>query len=330
MSFYPLPTGLRDALPEEARAEEALVRELLATFARAGFERVITPMFEFAEVLELGLGRRALANMLTFVEPESGEIAALRPDITPQIARLVATRLSRRARPLRISYEGTVARRRAGRARRQRQIRQVGAELVGQPGRDGDLAMIETLGAALHAVGLAKSTLDLTDAGIVHALIGDVGSEQASEIGAALAVKDEAAVRSAARGTGREATLAALTHLSGGPAALDEARATLAGGPASPYVDRLTALHDAVLRLGIFDVVLVDIGEVRELDYYTGCMFHVFADGPGAPIAGGGRYDTLLARFGVDAPAVGFALDLENLAWARRRAGLENLLAGDP
>ena len=113
---------MRDLLPEEARRRRVLGRRVLAHFALHGYQLVTPPAFEFAEVLERGLGTLDPSDVLRFVEPESGEVAALRPDMTPQIARMVATRLEHEPRPIRLCYEGTVVRRRQGRARRHRQV----------------------------------------------------------------------------------------------------------------------------------------------------------------------------------------------------------------
>src|SRR6202789_3833736 len=123
---HPLPAGMRDLLPDEAGSRRALARSVLDRFALHGYALVTPPVFEFAEVLERGLGTLDSANVLRFVEPESGEVAALRPDMTPQGARIIATRLRGRPPPFRLGYEGTVLRRRRGRARTQRQIPQAG------------------------------------------------------------------------------------------------------------------------------------------------------------------------------------------------------------
>jgi ATP phosphoribosyltransferase regulatory subunit len=62
--------------------------------------------------------------------------------------------------------------------------------------------------------------------------------------------------------------------------------------------------------------VTVDLGEIRDLAYYTGVTFQILAPGPGEPVGAGGRYDRLLERFGAPRPAAGFAVALDNLRWA--------------
>src|SRR5580692_1027662 len=168
---HPLPAGMRDLLPEEAAARRDLSRAMLDRFTLHGYALVTLPVFEFAEVLERGLGTLDPADVLRFVEPESGEVAALRPDMTPQVARIIATRLRDRPPPFRLGYEGTVLRRRSGRARKHRQIPQVGVELAGIAGPDGDLELLALAADALRATGLTRFALDIGDAGVVRALL---------------------------------------------------------------------------------------------------------------------------------------------------------------
>src|SRR4029079_1308180 len=136
-----LPRGMRDYAPQAAAARVRIVDALLTVFERRGFARVITPAFEYEEVLALGLGDAARAATLRFVEPSSGEVVALRPDITPQIARLIATRYRGESGPVRLCYEGTVVRLERG-ARGQREVMQAGVELAGVAGAAGDAEAI--------------------------------------------------------------------------------------------------------------------------------------------------------------------------------------------
>src|SRR5271163_4151844 len=192
---HPLPAGMRDLLPEEAASRRALSRRVLDRFLLSGFSPVTPPVFEFAEVLERGLGTLDPTDVLRFIEPESGEVAALRPDMTPQIARIVATRLRSRPPPCRLSYEGTVLRRRSGRARKHRQIPQVGVELAGLPGPDGDLEILALAEGALLAAGLERFTIDLGSAGIGRALLQGLAEDVARDVTRALATKDEDELR---------------------------------------------------------------------------------------------------------------------------------------
>jgi len=310
---HPLPAGMRDLLPEEAAARRSLARRVLDVVTLHGYGLVTLPVFEFADVLERGLGTLDPSDVLRFVEPESGEVAALRPDMTPQIARVVATRLRDRPPPVRLAYEGTVVRRRSGRARKHRQIPQVGVELAGVPGPGGDLELLALAAGALRAAGLERFTLDLGDAGIVRALLAGRAPEEQARLSEALARKDEGAVK--------DATLAALLRLQGGRDAIVEGTRLLARTPAADAVARLLAIFDAAVARGLGAHVQADLGEMRGFAYYTGPLFHAYAAGTGDAVLSGGRYDELLARFGCPMPAAGFAVDLDRLTEARRAAG---------
>src|SRR5260221_3974317 len=158
---HPLPAGMRDLLPAEASQQLSLSRALLESFERFGYEPVSVPPFEYADVLEHDLGPLDAGQVLRFVEPETGEVVALRPGMTPQIARLVSTRRSEAPPPVRLCYEGAVVRRRVERARRERQIHQAGFELVGRGGSAGDLEVLSVAASAVRATGLNAFTLDL-------------------------------------------------------------------------------------------------------------------------------------------------------------------------
>jgi ATP phosphoribosyltransferase regulatory subunit len=325
---HPLPPGMRDLLPEEAASRRAIARSVMGRFELHGYRVVTPPAFEFADVIERGLGTLGAADVLRFIEPESGEVAVLRPDMTPQIARIVATRLADHAPPFRLAYEGTVVRRRIGRAKKHRQIPQVGVELCGLPGLEGDLELLALAADALRAAGLGSFTIDIADAGIVRGLLEGIEPALAEQITGALARKDEAIlaelVADATRLSGKSADVGRvvpLARLHGGREALVEALRVLAGTRAEEPAKRLLALFDAAAARGLSRFFRADAGEVRGFAYYTGTIFSVFAGGPGEPIGGGGRYDDLLSRFGVAMPAVGFGIDVDALAWALRAAG---------
>ena len=354
---HPLPAGLRDLLPEEARRRRALARRVLDHFALHGYQLVTPPAFELAEVLERGLGALDPADVLRFIEPESGEVAALRPDMTPQIARMVATRLGREPQPIRLCYEGTIVRRRQGRARRHRQVPQAGVELYGDvrdvrdvpaiPGAPGavgtaggDLEILRLAASVVTSLGLTGAAIDLGHASIARALLDPLPRALAAEVGDALVQKDGARAERLLHGAPTALAIARLCDLHGGgpgeisgEALLTRAEAVLAGTAAEAPLRELSALWMAATastasstegagELG--PMLRLDIGEVRGFAYYTGAIFHLLAPGPGEPVGAGGRYDDLLARFDAPMPAVGFALHLDAVAWAREAAGIRD------
>jgi len=330
---------MRDLLPEEARRRRAIARRALARFALFGYETVTPPAFEFADVLERGLGTLDPSDVLRFVEPESGEVAALRPDMTPQIARMVATRLGREPQPIRLCYEGTIVRRRQGRARRHRQVPQAGVELygavAGAGAGGGDLEILRLAASVVKSLGLPGAAIDLGHASIARALLDPLPRPLAAEVGDALVHKDGVRAERLLEGYAGAAVMARLCDLHGGgpgeisgEALLARAEALLAGTAAAAPLRELAALWLAATATAGADelgpMLRLDIGEVRGFAYYTGAIFHLLAPGPGEPVGAGGRYDDLLARFDAPMPAVGFALSLDAVAWAREAAGIRD------
>jgi ATP phosphoribosyltransferase regulatory subunit len=308
---------MRDLLPEETRERRDLAGRVLSRLELFGYDLVLLPAFEFADVLERGLGALDSSEVLRFVEPESGEVAALRPDMTPQIARMIATRLATRPPPFRLAYEGTVLRRLSGRARKRRQIPQVGVELVGEAGPAGDIEVLEVCAAVLEAAGLREFVIDLGDAGVVRALLAGLDPDRAADVAAAVGRKDALEVGDRMREAGGDPALV-LELLK--TTSLEEGVRLLEKTPAAPAAARLAALHHAAASRGLGSRLTADLGEIRSAAYYTGMLFRAYARGCADAIGSGGRYDDLLARFGAPMPAVGFAIDLDALALAVRAA----------
>ena len=123
---FNLPQGVRDFPPERAEEIRKVEECLMGEFTRWGYRRVITPFFESLETISVGLGDNLRDKILKFVDPSTGDVVALRPDITPQIARLVATRLRGEEEPMRFCYNGRVIRFEEKGSGKEREIFQVG------------------------------------------------------------------------------------------------------------------------------------------------------------------------------------------------------------
>jgi ATP phosphoribosyltransferase regulatory subunit len=322
------PSGVRDLLPEEARARRALARRFGALFASHGYEPVVTPAFEHAEVMERGFEDQLdPRELLRFVEPETGEVALLRPDLTPQVARIVATRLSDRPGPWRMAYQGTVIRRRQGRSRRSRQLAQAGVECIGLAPHQADPEVVGLAVAAARSAGIPRFRVELGHAALAREALDEVRPESRGPVVRALAQKDAGAVEqaladAALRGPAAR-RIASLPRLHGGAEVLAAARRAFPGPDAREALDAMARVVDVVgARLAPGEELGIDLGELRGVRYYTGLSFSVLAPGPGEAVLAGGRYDRLLERYGMPAPAVGFAIDLEHVEWALARAGV--------
>ena len=316
---------MRDFAPQAAAARRRIAETLLGVFERWGFSRVITPAFEYEDVLALGLGISGRAAAIKFVEPSSGQIVALRPDITPQIARLIATRFREERGPVRLCYEGTVVRLERG-ARGQRELIQAGVELAGVAGPHGDAEVIALAAAALAATGLAAPTIDLGHLGLAREVLGalELPPGALEEVRGRIAKRDGAGLERLLRGArGSKAAIrfaALLPELSGPPSILRKALKQAPSDGIRRALADLAGIVAAVEERAIPARLHIDLGEVRGFDYYTGLRFQGYAEGAGQAVLGGGRYDDLLGRYGRPSPAVGFAVDVEVAAAALEAA----------
>ena len=321
-----LPSGLRDLLPDHSAHLAELSASLHDVFSSFGYRRVLLPTLERLEVVERGLSVAALDRVLKFVEPGSGEVVVIRPDITPQIARLFAARPDALPAPARLCYDGPVLRAREARAGRPREVYQAGVELLGQDGPRADAEALTFLARSLDRVGLPDAVIEVGHARFAQEVIAAAGLPAAAReaASAALGRKDEGTLADLARrGKGTAAARAALPALATlyGDRALPRARALARGLPgASAALAEVEAAIGRARRMAGRPFV-VDLGEVRGLGYYTGITFAGYAPGAGSAVAQGGRYDALLARFGRPGPAIGFAVDLEWATQALERAG---------
>jgi len=316
---HPLPSGMRDWLPRQARRRARVSERALSSLELFGYQRVELPLFEYSEVLERGFGNAEEA--LCFVEPETGKITALRSDVTPQIARLVSTRHADGPWPARLSYQASVLRRRRERARLDQQVLQVGFELVGPSAEEsGDLEVLEAATSALAATGIRDFTVDLAHAQIVGALVDSLDARARAEALECLALKDQTELRRVGARAGLSGraldALVALPELHGGADVWPRAERALSGTPAEQPMRLLERVWNAAVRADLAPRFVLDLGETREFYYYTGVMFHLLAEGPGEPLGSGGRYDTLFQRFDLPCPAAGFAFHISNVCWA--------------
>ncbi|HTT80363.1 MAG TPA: ATP phosphoribosyltransferase regulatory subunit [Stellaceae bacterium] len=307
-----LPAGLYDLLPPEAEIEAAVTARLMGVLAAHGYERVKPPLVEFEETLFAGAGAAMASDTFRTMDPVSHRMIGLRADMTPQVARIAATRLAHRPRPLRLSYAGQVLRVKGAQMRPERQVGQAGAELIGAGGPAADVEAIAVAGEALAAVGVPHLSVDLTLPTLVPAIAEAYGiaGERAAALRAALDRKDAAAVAHLAGAAG--GLLAELVAAAGAAAATRDALDRLDLPERARHERaRLGAVLDGLAAAMPALKVTVDPVENRGFEYHTGISFTFFArvdraPGPLGELGRGGRYEAGDAAR--PEPATGFTL----------------------
>ncbi|HHV61987.1 MAG TPA: ATP phosphoribosyltransferase regulatory subunit [Firmicutes bacterium] len=327
-----VPGGLRYLGPREAFQKRCIEERLVQVFVQWGFSEIVTPTIEYFDVISAGMGERLRDRMYRFLD-RTGQIIVLRPDITTPIAHFAATELRDEPRPLRLFYLGSVFRAGSPQTGMRQESYQAGAEVIGAAGNAADAEVIALAIQCLKATGLQGFRVGIGHAGIIHYIAEQVGLDPRQEdlVRDALARHDFVALREVAGSLDLPSRklewLLTIPALHGKGEILKAALAP----PLSPPGGQVTArgdgggievLHSLGTILenlesrGLGDFVDIDLGLVRDLDYYTGIIFEAYAYGVGRPVCGGGRYDRLLESFGAGEPATGFAIDIEGLGAA--------------
>ncbi|MGD0196278.1 MAG: ATP phosphoribosyltransferase regulatory subunit [Solirubrobacteraceae bacterium] len=308
--IHPIPSGTRDVLPDEMRELRAITEAIREVFGAAGYGEVYTPALEYETVIARADGALRPAYR---VFDESGNVLVLRSDMTVPIARVVATRYTSVEPPLRFCYFAHSYRGVRPQRGQPREFLQAGLELIGAPAPQGTAEALTVLCRALDAAGLRRYRVGLGDATLYPALLEllGVGPDDCARLLEELARGDfvglERELRELATDEETIRLLLEVPQQRGG--------ADVLHGPAGPVADAVAGLRavHGLLDADVAQRVIFDLGLSRAPGYYTGAVFEVYDPALGMPLGGGGRYDKLLAQFGHDLPAVGFALEVDHL-----------------
>ncbi len=312
------PEGTRDRLFGATRLFRQNERRIRNLFEERGFDEVITPSVEYYDVFTQAQSSLGLERMYKITD-RNGRLLVLRPDNTTPIARVVSTKLNEDALPLRLYYMQKVHRASSFHRGHSTEVMQGGVELMGASGMMADLDILTCAFEALETVGGSNFRIELGHAGIYRALIRslDIDREGAENIRRLIENKTYAALRDALEPfQDQEAyhALLAMPTLFGGSDVLDEVKNLTSNQKVLAATAYLKELMDAIAAAGFADNVMIDLGLVHGMDYYTGMMFCGYMGGAGSMVLQGGRYDHLCGHFGKDIPATGFAIDIDALS----------------
>ena len=322
------PSGFRDVLSEEARVREAITRAVADLFASRGYVPIETPTLEVMDVLRAG--GRVPATPFKFFDSR-GDLLAMRPDVTLQIARMCATRLAGVPGPLRFRYTQRVFREAETENQVQaRELTQCGVECIGEVGPAADAEIVVLFAEALRLAGATQFVLAMATVGVLRALLERSGAsepwkaavldayhssdfvalDRLCDVAMGRAVEGEAVDAGAAAPAYTEA-IRQLARIRGAQDAIDAVRALVAPLGCVADLDDFQATYDLLGEAGLASSVLVDFSVASSFNYYTGLVFEACSPYLGSPLGSGGRYDRMIGAFGADRPAAGFAFSLE-------------------
>ncbi len=286
-----LPNGMRDILPPEAAFEADTVERLMAALAAEGYERVKPPLVEFEDSLLAGSGVAMAPHTFRLMDPVSQRMMGVRADMTLQVARIAATRLKKVPRPLRLSYAGQVLRVAGDEMRPERQVGQVGAELIGSAAAAADAEVVRLCATALLGIGVERLTIDLSTPDLVPIVASAYGfaGDDARKLRKALDHKDTATVDEMA---GAAAPLLDRLMRAAGPAhaCLEALRGLDLPEGARAEIARAAEVVAMVEAAAPGLALILDPVESRGFEYHTGLCFTLLAAGVRGELGRGGRY----------------------------------------
>lgn len=314
------PEGVRDIYNGECARKNHLSERMKDVLKSYGYRDIQTPTFEFFDIFNQDKGSLPSNQMYKFFDRE-GNTLVLRPDITLSIARAVSKYFSEENFSMRFSYTGNVFINNSSLQGRMKESTQMGAELIGDDSIDADAEMIALAIHLLLAAGLTEFQIDVGHVGFFKGLIEEAGmdEEKTQELRELIENKNFFGVEAMTDNP----ALIRLPKLFGSQDILKEAKRLTSNMEALTAITRLERLYEIIGEYGLQKYVTFDLGMLTQYDYYTGVIFRGYTYGTGDAVVKGGRYDTLLQKFGKDAASVGLAVAVDELLIALSRQKID-------
>lgn len=323
------PEGVRDIYNIECGKKLTLESHLRKVFHLYGYHDIQTPTFEYFDVFRKEIGTISAKELYKFFDRE-GNTLALRPDITPSIARVAATLFTDEQLPIRLCYTGNTFINHSSYQGRLKENTQMGAELLGDDSVEADAEVLALVIESLQSTGLEEFQLSVGNVDFLQSLLDD--AELAPE--AVLEVRELINNRNffgveeylEAQGASRSVREAfrSLDELVGGVEILAQAKDQAPNAKGIMAVKRLEHIFDILHIYGMEKYVTFDLSmSGGSYSYYTGTVFRGYTFGTGDAIVKGGRYDQLLGKFGKEAPSIGFVFVVDELMSALSRQQIE-------
>lgn len=322
------PEGVRDIYNIECGKKKTLEERIERTFQLYGYHDIQTPMFEYFDVFRKEIGTVPSRELYKFFDKE-GNTLALRPDITPSVARAAATLFGDEQIPIRLCYTGSTFINHSSYQGRLKEVTQMGVEFIGDDSVEADAEMLALVIESLLSVGLKEFQLSVGNVDYFRSLIDDASLDEDAQERVVDLINnrnyfgvEDYLDKIHVKRSSREAFVG-LNELVGGLEVLAKARNTAPNSAGIMAVKRLERIYQVLKMYGMEKFITFDLSMTGgKYGYYTGIVFRGYTFGTGDAIVKGGRYDGLLSKFGKDSPAIGFAIVIDELMNAMTRQKL--------
>lgn len=322
------PEGVRDLYGKEYAAKLSLQNKLMKSIQMYGYENIQTPTFEFFDVFSEEIGTTSSRELYKFFDKD-GNTLVLRPDFTPSMARCAAKYFMEQDVPIRFCYAGNTFINNSNLQGKLKELTEMGAELIGDASVYADAEMIMMVIDTLRASGLTKFQVSIGEVEYFKGICRHAGLDNETE----MALRDyiseknffaaeELMMEKGISERDREAILQ-VREFYEVEKTLTKAKELAPNEMSRSAIARLEELYELLKKYGVEDYVSFDLGMLSKFHYYTGVIFKAYTYGVGDAIVTGGRYDTLLGRFGKETAAIGFMVIVDDLMEALFRQGIE-------
>jgi len=320
---------MRYYIGAEARLRRQVEDVAMSVFEAWNYEEVITPSVDYYDLFEQGMGQREAQRGFRFTDND-GRLLALRPDVTSSVARMAATLLAERSRPLRFCYAAPVFRQQTqSHAEWRRENTQLGCELIGVGGKPADLEVLRLAAEILSRLNLqSRYCITINNVDIFNGVAAHLNLEPAAreQLRRLIDTRETAELQRFLQSYNDDEARAFSqpTQLTGKRDVLRAARSRITNARSTAALDSLEDLWTEIAAHGLESAFEIDLGDVSSLDYYTGLSLKIFVHGAGSSVGRGGRYDGLTGSFGRAEPAVGFVLNLDALTEVLARSNVQD------
>lgn len=312
------PEGVRDIYNVECGKKLALENHMKKVFHQYGYHDIQTPMFEYFDVFGKEIGTIPSKDLYKFFDKD-GNTLALRPDITPSIARAAATLFGDETLPIRLCYTGNTFINHSNYQGRLREVTQMGAEFIGDGSSEADAEMLALVVETLLTIGLKEFQLNVGNVAYFQSLLSDANLDEEENARVIELINNrnyfgvEEYLDSIQVNRSTKEAFGMLNELVGGIEVLAKAKDLSPNSNAILAIKRLEKIYNILKIYGFEKYITFDLSMTGTYGYYTGIVFRGYTYGTGDAIVKGGRYDKLLEKFGKQSPSIGFAIVVDEL-----------------
>lgn len=322
------PEGVRDIYDLECKRKLKVLEHIHHILELYSYQDIETPSFEFFDIFNMDKGSAPSNEMYKFFDRNNNTLV-LRPDMTPSVARCVAKYYADEDLPIRLCYSGNTFTNAPLHQGKLNEFTQVGCELINDDSSAADAEIIACVISCLKAVGLKEFQIEIGEIDFFKGIIEEAGIDKTTEdrIRELIHIKNffglTEFVAKLDIDDDIKTAISGFNMLFGGLDMLDKAKSLVKNERSIEAIERMKRVYNALSAYGYEDYISFDLSMINRYNYYTGIIFRGYTYGTGDAVVKGGRYNNLMAMFGKDAPAVGFAIYVDELMSAISRNKIE-------